>query len=61
MENFFQRQIQRLAFTTNRMEKRDLEKKDLDALKLAPPVCFVECLINGLCIVNTLEVPQLTL
>lgn len=34
MENFFHRQVERLEFTTDRMEKRAIEKKSLDASKV---------------------------
>ncbi len=38
MENFFQRQIERLEFTTKRMENRASEKKTIDSLKLEAKV-----------------------
>lgn len=34
MENFFHRQVERLQFTTDRMRKREQEKKKIDALKV---------------------------
>lgn len=33
MENFFQRQVDHLEFTTERMSQRAAEKKTLDAMK----------------------------
>ena len=39
MENFFNRQVERLEFTTRRMEKRAALKKDMDAQKLEEKVC----------------------
>ena len=40
MENFFNRQVERLEFTTARMAKRVLEKKELDALEAEPKVMW---------------------
>lgn len=38
MENFFQRQFERLAFTTKRMENRVAEKKDMESLQHEPKI-----------------------